>query len=98
MFRLWGKIWTDNHMMKDTVICNDTDDTRTHKIFQSLEEICYLWDLSKPIWLDNNIMDFKRHDKTRFTSDILIIWKLKSLKSSLYGKQADTACWCLPAL
>ena len=32
MFRLWGKIWTDNHMMKDTVICNDTDDTRTHKI------------------------------------------------------------------
>ena len=26
MFRLWGKIWTDNHMMKDTVICNDTDD------------------------------------------------------------------------
>ena len=34
MFRLWGKIWTDNHMMKDTVICNDTDDTRTHKIFR----------------------------------------------------------------
>ena len=60
MFRLWGKIWTDNHMMKDTVICNDT------------EEICYLWDLSKPIWLDNNIMDFKRHDKTRFTSDNFI--------------------------
>ena len=49
-----------------------TDDTRTHKIFQSLEEICYLWDLSKPIWLDNNIMDFKRHDKTRFTSDNFI--------------------------
>ena len=67
-----GKIWTDNHMMKDTVICNDTADTRTHKIFQSLEEICYLWDLSKPIWLDNNIMDFKRHDKTRFTSDNFI--------------------------
>ena len=37
MFRLWGKIWTDNHMMKDTVICYDTDDTRTHKIFQSLD-------------------------------------------------------------
>lgn len=83
MFRLWGKIWTDNHMMKDTVICNDTDDTRTHKIFQSLEEICYLWDLSKPIWLDNNIMDFKRHDKPGLPPiillrrSILIIWKLK---------------------
>ena len=24
------------------------------------------------MWLDNNIMDFKRHDKTRFTSDNFI--------------------------
>ena len=83
MFRLWGKIWTDNHMMKDTVICNDTDDTRTHKIFQSLEEICYLWDLSKPIWLDNNIMDLNATIKPGLPPiillrrSILIIWKLK---------------------
>ena len=68
MFRLWGKIWTDNHMMKDTVICNDTDDTRTHKIFQSLEEICYLWDLSKPIWLDNNIWILNATIKPGFTT------------------------------
>ena len=41
MFRLWGKIWKDNHMIKDTVICNDEQDTRTHKVFKALEEICY---------------------------------------------------------
>ena len=39
MFRLWGKIWTDNHMMKDTVICNDTDDTRTHTKDSFIESI-----------------------------------------------------------
>ena len=44
MFRLWGKIWKDNHLLQDTVICNDTDDTRTHKIFQALDEICYEFD------------------------------------------------------
>jgi len=81
MFRLWGKIWTDNHMMKDTVICNDTDDTRTHKIFQSLEEICYLWDLSKPIWLDNNILNATIKPGLPpiilLRRSILIIWKLK---------------------
>ena len=33
MFRLWGKLWKDNRMIKDTVICDETDDTRTHKIF-----------------------------------------------------------------
>lgn len=45
MFRLWGKIWKDNHMLRDTVVCDDSDDTRTHKIFHGLEEICYQMDL-----------------------------------------------------
>lgn len=72
MFRLWGKMWKENRLIKDTVICDTSDDTRTHKIFHALEEICYLWDLSKPIWLDANINDFKRHSKTRFTSDNFI--------------------------
>lgn len=69
MFRLWGKIWKDNHMIKDTVICNDEQDTRTHKVFKALEEICYQFDLGKPIWLDSTITEFKRHDKARFTQD-----------------------------
>ena len=69
MFRLWGKLFKDNRMLKDTVIENDTTDTRTHKIFQSLDDICYQFDLGKPIWLDSNVTEFKRHRKTRFTSD-----------------------------
>ena len=28
MFRLWGKEWKDNHLVRDTVICDDTEDTR----------------------------------------------------------------------
>ncbi len=69
MFRLWGKIFRDNHMMSDTVIENDSEDTRTHKIFSALDEICYQFDLSNPIWLDSNIAEFKRHKKTRFSQD-----------------------------
>lgn len=72
MFRLWGKIWKDNRLIKDTVICDNSDDTRTHKIFHSLEQICYEFDLGHPIWLDSNISDFKRHDKTRFRQDSFI--------------------------
>ena len=41
MFRLWGKEFKDNRMLRDTVICDDTDDTRTHKIFNALDQICY---------------------------------------------------------
>lgn len=69
MFRLWGKEFKDNKMLKDTVIENPSVDTRTHKVFHALDEICYEFDLSKPIWLDSNIEEFKRLAKTRFTQD-----------------------------
>ncbi len=69
MFRLWARIFQDNHMLQDTVICDERNETRTHKVFDALEAVCYQFDLSKPIWLDANIADFKKHDKTRFTSD-----------------------------
>ena len=36
MFRLWGKEFKDNHMLRDTVICDDSNDTRTHKVFHAL--------------------------------------------------------------
>lgn len=73
MFRLWAKIWTENRLIKDTVICND-DPTlnRTKKVFQAIDSICEEFNLSKPIWLDATIEDFKRHDKTRFTKDNFI--------------------------
>ena len=72
MFHLWGKIWKDNKMLKDVTICDDTDDTRTHKIFHALEKICLEFDLGQPIWLDSNIREFKRSSKTRFRQDSFI--------------------------
>ena len=72
MFRLWAKVFKDNHLLMDTVICNDSPDTRTHKIFKALDEVCYQFDLGKPIWLDATVAEFKRHDKARFYQDNFI--------------------------
>ncbi len=70
MFRMWGKIWKDNHLIQDSVICNgDYSLSRTQMVFQALEDLCYQFDLGKPIWLDDNIRSFQRHDKTRFSQD-----------------------------
>lgn len=70
MFRLWGKIFKNNKMLKDTVILyTEKDISRTQKIFRALDDICYEFDLSKPIWLDSTISDFKKYDKVRFTQD-----------------------------
>ena len=63
MFRMWGKIWKDNHLLKDIVIENNKEDTRTHKVFEALDEICYAFDLGKPIWLDSCVADFKKHSR-----------------------------------
>ena len=73
MFRMWGKLWKDNHLVRDTVInISDYSLSRTQMVFQSLEEICYQFDLSQPIWLDANIREFQRDDKTRFSRDNLV--------------------------
>lgn len=72
MFRIWAKLFKNNHLLKDIVITNNSDDTRTHKVFNSLTEICYAFDLENPLWLDSNINEFKRISKTRFTKDNFI--------------------------
>lgn len=72
MFRIWAKLFKDNHMMADYEVCNSDSDTRTHKVFHALEEICYKFDLGKPIWLESSVNDFKKHSKVRFTQDNFI--------------------------
>lgn len=67
--RIWAKEFADNRMLRDTVITDNSNDTRTHKIFHALDEVCREFDLSTPIWLDSTIADFQRHSKTRFTQD-----------------------------
>ena len=57
-------------MVKNITIENsDSSLNRTKKIFNSIDEICYAYDLSKPIWLDKNIREFKKNSRTSFTKD-----------------------------
>jgi len=72
MFRIWAREFKDNRMIKDITVCDDSDDTRTHKVFNAIDKICYEFDLSRPIWLDSNVSDFKRVAKVRFRQDSFI--------------------------
>lgn len=73
MFRMWAKIIKSNHILKDICLEDGSADTRTHKVFHTLNEVCHKFDLATPIWLDINISDFKRYNKTRFTRDLSLI-------------------------
>ncbi len=70
--RIWGKIWKDNHLLRDTVVENTTPATRTTKVLEALREICVEFDLSVPIWLDANIREFQRRARTRFSRDCFV--------------------------
>lgn len=72
MFRIWAREFKSNRMLKDITICDDSKETRTHKVFNAIEKICYEFDLSKPIWLDSNVNEFKKHAKVRFRADSFV--------------------------
>ena len=70
--RIWFKVIKNNHLLQDTTITDEGKDTRTHKIFGALEQACYEFDLSRPIWLEANIKEFKRNAKTRFRQESFV--------------------------
>ena len=70
--RVWVKLMKNTHMIKETTIVRDEEDTRTHKVLHALEEACHTLDLSTPIWLEKNIKQFQRAAKTRFSQDNFI--------------------------
>lgn len=69
MFRLWAKVWKDNRLLKDTVICDDSNLRRTQKVFAALDEVTRVFDLSRPIWLDKTVKEFQMHNRARFYDD-----------------------------
>ena len=72
MFRSMGNIYKDTRIQKSTVICDDTKNSRTKKVFHCLDCICHEFDLPSPIWLDANIKDFQKFSKVRFSQDNFI--------------------------
>ena len=76
--RIWGKLIENNHLIKDTVIEDYSKETRTHKIFNSLDSICNEFNLSRPVWLEKNIKEFKRFSHTQFNCEKVrwCLWNL----------------------
>lgn len=67
--RIWFKIFKDTHLLREETLCDYSNETRTHKIFNALEKACYDFDLEKPMWLDMNVKEFGKRGVTKFTKD-----------------------------
>ncbi len=72
IMRIWARQFKETHMLANELIVDETIDTRTHKVFRAIEEICKKMDLPQPVWLDRNIKEFKRNAVVRFDGDSFI--------------------------
>lgn len=70
--KFWAIEWKDNHMLRDHMVTDQSGDTRTHKVFRALDEVCAEFDLSHPQWLDSTVREFKKHARCRFTQDAFV--------------------------
>ncbi|MCR4762448.1 MAG: hypothetical protein K5696_02870 [Lachnospiraceae bacterium] len=72
MFRLWVRLFRDNHLLRDLVVEDDGLDSRTKKIRRAIDKACEEFDLPRPIWLKSTVEEFRTHDRCRFTRDAFI--------------------------
>lgn len=70
--RIWFKVMSDNHLLRDVTITDESEETRTHKIFKALDQACYELDLGRPIWLDANVSEFKKVARTKFRKESFV--------------------------
>ena len=70
--RFWVKIIKDAHLFREMTIEDNSGERRTMKVLRALESACHDFDLGVPFWLKQNITDFQRHARVRFTQDSFI--------------------------
>ncbi len=70
--RFWFREIRNNRTVRETVISDETADTRTHKVLRALDKACASFDLSHPIWLKSNETEFAHSARTRFGKDSFI--------------------------
>lgn len=67
MFRLWGKTVKDDRILESKVFELDEPNlTIEEKIEKSLADICYSFDIQRPMWFDENNRDIAIFNKTCF--------------------------------
>lgn len=67
--RIWFREWKEAHLIRDYVVEDNSDRNRTKKIFDAVDIVCREFDLSRPVWLETTIKDFKKSAAARFTQD-----------------------------
>ncbi len=70
MLKLWGILRKNNKMIRDLVVENgDNSLSPEEQLNACIGEICYQFDIPKPIWLSKHQNEFEQFHRTVFKAD-----------------------------
>lgn len=67
--KIWAREMKSGHAVREMTVEDVSEETRTHKVFHALEQVCLEFNLAQPIWLESTVREFQRHAKCRFYQD-----------------------------
>lgn len=68
MVKIWGKLIKNNKIVNQEVATCDEGSSYQENLKRCITEICYRMDIPKPFWLNANLEEYNRRNKTSFTS------------------------------
>lgn len=73
MFRIWGTVMSRNKIIKDMVaVCDDSTLSNDEKLHECISQICYEFDLQRPIWLKKNQREYDEFHRVILNQDNFI--------------------------
>lgn len=73
MLKVWGLIRKNNRIVQDMVAeCQENDIEQEEALYSCVHEICYEFDLQRPIWLPKNQREYEDYKRIVLTQDNFI--------------------------
>ncbi|QUI20966.1 hypothetical protein HZI73_01045 [Vallitalea pronyensis] len=73
MFKLWGKVYKENRMIKDTVVRMDEQNLSRDLLTNTcMDKLCDIFDIQHPMWLKDNDKEYPVYGRTTFKQDHFI--------------------------
>jgi hypothetical protein len=72
MLKIWGKIISDNRIIKDEVVVSEINGSYQDNLKACISELCYKFDIATPYWLKSNINEYNKRHKTSFDENNFI--------------------------
>lgn len=73
MFRLWGKVIKENNIAQNYVFEMDEEGLSLEDLLsRGIEDLCNRFDIGNPMWMQDNTLEMKQVNKTKFKSQHFI--------------------------